>query len=87
MSASRSNERRDLLIAGRSGSPLVPDRARRAPGRIALPTSVKANEHAGRSRIVEPMLEGFYLVVLIGAFLLIALMSVFIVYKLFAGQE
>lgn len=33
------------------------------------------------------MLEGFYLVVLVGAFLLIALMSVFIVYKLFAGQE
>lgn len=33
------------------------------------------------------MLEGFYLVVLIGAFVLIGLMSVFIVYKLFAGQE
>ena len=37
--------------------------------------------------ILEAMLEGFYLVVLIGAFVVISLMSVFIVYKLFAGQE
>ena len=33
------------------------------------------------------MLEAVYLVVLIGAFLAIGVMSVFILFKLFAGQE
>jgi hypothetical protein len=33
------------------------------------------------------MLESVYLVILVGAFLLIGAMALLIVYKLFAGQE
>ena len=33
------------------------------------------------------MLEGVYLVILIAAFLVIGVMSLFIVFKLFAGQD
>ena len=33
------------------------------------------------------MLEAVYLVILIGAFLVIGMMSIFILFKLFAGQE
>ena len=40
-----------------------------------------------RPRIVGPMLDAVYLVVLVGAFVAIGAMSLFIVYKLFAAQE
>ena len=37
--------------------------------------------------IVATMLEAVYLVILIGAFVVIGAMSMFILFKLFAGQE
>lgn len=42
---------------------------------------------AGLGGIVGAMLEAVYLVILIGAFVVIGAMSMFILFKLFAGQD